>query len=177
MYRLHPDAFTRDQLRILQAITAELAPAIKDALILRQAKPARTDCLTGRPNMRSLLARIEGGLSLCRSSRGPLSVMLCDLDDFKAINDHFGHRIRNQVLRRVARTLRRCCRESDYVARVGGDEFVVVSAGLAAESALERQSRIERAITQTCADLCAGRCVSVSAMLSTDWMGSRLRVC
>jgi len=57
--------------------------------------------------------------------------MVLDLDGFKAVNDRFGHMAGNKVLQRMAEGLRSVCRESDCVARMGGDEFVILAAGVA----------------------------------------------
>ncbi|MBI5664838.1 MAG: diguanylate cyclase [Nitrospirae bacterium] len=84
------------------------------------------DSLTNLPNRRLLTDRIR--LALTQASReGHKAAVLCmDLDNFKEINDGFGHEAGDGVLREVARRLKACLRESDTVARTGGDEFVVV---------------------------------------------------
>ena len=67
-----------------------------------------------------------------------LTVLVCDLDGFKQVNDRFGHLVGNRVLRRWARAMNESCREYDYVARMGGDEFVVIAPGLPADAAEKR---------------------------------------
>ena len=57
-------------------------------------------------------------------------MLVCDLNDFKMVNDRFGHIAGNGVLHHVATAMKQCCREGDYVARLGGDEFVMVIPGL-----------------------------------------------
>ena len=83
------------------------------------------------PNARSLFLHLDRELARCkRENIRQLAVMVCDLDGFKQINDRFGHLAGNRVLRLFAQALKHSCREYDYVARMGGDEFVVVAPGL-----------------------------------------------
>ena len=130
LYRAESDAFSRDHLRILLAISSKVSLAIENALNFRQVEDsATTDYLSGLPNARSLFLRLDSELARCKRNREPLSVVVCDLDGFKQINDRFGHLEGNKVLRLVAEALRNRCREYDYVARMGGDEFVLLLPG------------------------------------------------
>jgi diguanylate cyclase (GGDEF)-like protein/PAS domain S-box-containing protein len=87
---------------------------------------AHHDALTGLPNRRLLEDRLARALAQARRAQSYAAVMLIDLDGFKAVNDGHGHRTGDRVLAAVGQRLRRCVRETDTVARVGGDEFVVV---------------------------------------------------
>jgi diguanylate cyclase (GGDEF)-like protein len=87
---------------------------------------AHHDALTGLPNRRLLEDRLARALGQARRAHSYAAVMLIDLDGFKAVNDGHGHRTGDRVLAAVGQRLRRCVRETDTVARVGGDEFVVV---------------------------------------------------
>jgi diguanylate cyclase (GGDEF)-like protein/putative nucleotidyltransferase with HDIG domain len=130
LYRAPKDAFTRDDLRILLALTQKVALSIENALRYRQAETcATTDALTGLPNARSLFLHLDGEIARCKRQRSALTVLVCDLDGFKQVNDRFGHLEGNKLLRTVAQGLLANCREYDYVARMGGDEFVVVLPG------------------------------------------------
>ena len=107
--------------------------AIENALKYQQAESsATTDYLTGLPNARSLFLQLDRELARCKRDSSTLTVMVCDMDGFKQINDRFGHLEGNRVLRLFAQALKETCREYDYVARMGGDEFVVVAPGLPA---------------------------------------------
>jgi len=130
LYRMGRDAFSRDHLRILLAVSGKISLAVENALIFRQVEDsAATDYLSGLPNARSLFLRLDGELARSKRSGEPLCVVVCDLDGFKQINERFGHLEGNKVLRAVAEALRGRCREGDYVARMGGDEFVLLLPG------------------------------------------------
>ena len=129
------DAFTADHLRMLSAVSGKIALCVENGLKYRQAEScATTDGLTGLPNARSLFLHLDSELARAKREHTQLSVLVCDLDGFKQVNDQFGHLDGNRVLRRVADVLRDNCREYDYVARMGGDEFVVLLAGHPPES-------------------------------------------
>jgi diguanylate cyclase (GGDEF)-like protein/putative nucleotidyltransferase with HDIG domain len=161
LYHSEQDAFTSDHLRILLAITSKMALAIENALKYEQAESsATTDYLTGLPNARSLFLQLDRELARCKRDETPLIVMVCDMDGFKQINDRFGHLEGNRVLRIFAQSLKDSCREYDYVARMGGDEFVVVAPGLPSGAA-EKKTELLRAMAQD-----AGRRVCGEDILS-----------
>lgn len=102
---------------------------IRDRKELERAleQQASEDSLTGLPNRRSLIARIEDAASRTRRTGIPFAMFFVDLDGFKMINDSYGHDAGDAVLREFGRRLRHDLRQSDFVARLGGDEFVVVA--------------------------------------------------
>jgi diguanylate cyclase (GGDEF)-like protein/putative nucleotidyltransferase with HDIG domain len=145
LYHADADAFTRDHLRILQAISAKAGLAIENALRYRQVQDsAVTDELTGLPNGRSLFLQLDSELARSRRTRAPLAVMVLDLDGFKGINDRFGHLARNKVLQMIAEGLRSVCREYDCVARMGGDEFVVILGGAARDATVAKSLQYQQ---------------------------------
>ena len=91
---------------------------------------AQHDALTGLPNRYSMQERLALALEMAKRNRKKVAVMLVDLDDFKLVNDMRGHAAGDQVLIVVGHRLRSCVRGSDTVARIGGDEFVVIAGEL-----------------------------------------------
>ena len=94
-----------------------------ESLIWQQAN---FDALTGLPNRRMLRDRLEQDIKKCRREGLQLAVLFLDLDHFKDVNDTLGHDQGDALLVEAGRRIRRCVRESDTVARMGGDEFTVV---------------------------------------------------
>jgi diguanylate cyclase (GGDEF)-like protein/putative nucleotidyltransferase with HDIG domain len=145
MYRADRDAFTADHLRILLAVSSKIALSVENALKYQQAESsATTDYLTGLPNARSLFVHLARELARCRRTGTSLAVMVCDMDNFKQINDLYGHLEGDKLLRDFAGHLKDICRGYDYVARMGGDEFVIVAPGLKPEAADEKASRLNQ---------------------------------
>jgi diguanylate cyclase (GGDEF)-like protein/putative nucleotidyltransferase with HDIG domain len=163
LYQAAPDAFTSDHLRILLAVTSKMALAIENALKYQQAESsATTDYLTDLPNARSLFLELDRELARCKRRNTSLTVMVCDMDGFKQINDRFGHLEGNRVLRLFAQALKQSCREYDYVARMGGDEFVVIAPGLEADAAVKRAEQLRSLAQQVGQEICQEDILSLS---------------
>ncbi|HKF02078.1 MAG TPA: diguanylate cyclase [Candidatus Sulfotelmatobacter sp.] len=163
LYRGDRDAFTSDHLRILLAVSGKMALAIENALKYQQAEnSAITDYLTGLPNARSLFLQLDRELARCKRDNSSLTVMVSDMDGFKQINDRFGHLEGNRVLRLFAQALKDSCREYDYVARMGGDEFVVIAPGLAADSASKKAEQMRALARHAGHEVCGEEILSLS---------------
>ena len=169
LYRGESDAFSRDHLRILLAISSKVALAVENALIFRQVEDsATTDYLSGLPNARSLFLRLDSEVARCKRSMEPLCVVVCDLDGFKQVNDRFGHLEGNKVLRMVSEALRSRCREYDYVARMGGDEFVLLLPGSDRGSVQARIAEIRQMAIETGMPAASGISMSIGEAYYPD---------
>jgi diguanylate cyclase (GGDEF)-like protein len=111
-------------------------------LMSKREKEARIDRLTGLTNRASLEKDAHKALRRVRSTGGYLSVLFCDMDRLKAINDELGHDAGDRVLRQAGTLIRRALRSQDLVGRYGGDEFVVVLPNLTRETAFERADHL-----------------------------------
>ena len=164
LYRTDPDAFTNDHLRVLQVITSRVAMFIENALKYREAESSATiDYLTGMANARALSVHLEKELARCMRENSTVAIMVCDLDGFKEINDHYGHLAGDKVLKSFASSVRIVCREYDYAARMGGDEFVIVAPGMTESALIERSTMLNALAKQAGCDGCGAEFLSLSA--------------
>ena len=108
--------------------------ALQDQL----AHMARHDQLTGLPNRFLFLDRFQQTLVQSRRRKARVGLMYLDLNDFKGVNDTYGHEAGDEVLAESARRLRGCVREADTVARMGGDEFTILLGDVQGREAVER---------------------------------------
>jgi diguanylate cyclase (GGDEF)-like protein/putative nucleotidyltransferase with HDIG domain len=163
MYHTGRDAFTPDHLRILLAVGSKVALSVENALKYQQAESsATTDFLTGLPNARSLFVHLAQEVARCRRMKTGLAVMVCDVDGFKQINDSFGHLEGDRLLREFSTRLKEACRGYDYVARMGGDEFVITSPGLTPEAASEKAIRLNEAAIEAGRAVCGRDIITLS---------------
>jgi diguanylate cyclase (GGDEF)-like protein/putative nucleotidyltransferase with HDIG domain len=163
MYQATRDAFTPDHLRILLAVASKVALSVENALKYQQAESsATTDYLTGLPNARSLFMHLAQEVARCRRMKTSLVVMVCDIDGFKQINDSFGHLEGDKLLREFTARLKDVCRGYDYVARMGGDEFVITAPGLTPEAATEKAERLNQAAIESGSHVCGLELITLS---------------
>ncbi len=110
----------------LQVVASLIGSAMeRDRQQQELSERALTDALTGLPNRPAFNDAIRAAFARAQRSKSTLGVLFCDLDGFKSVNDTFGHAAGDALLRGCSERLRATLREGDYVARIGGDEFVV----------------------------------------------------
>ncbi len=107
---------------------------------------ANEDSLTGLANRRFLNARLAKAFSESAVSGSPMTVAIIDVDHFKLVNDNFSHAVGDQVLQQIARILTAQCRGRDLVARLGGEEFVIIFDAESSEDALPISERMRTAV-------------------------------
>ena len=138
--------------RLLTLYFVSTLVATLSGLMVRERATSRTCPLTGLPNLRGLdeIARRE--IARMARTHAPLTVAFVDLDNFKAVNDRFGHAEGDGVLVAVAAAMRDSLRAADAVARVGGDEFMILLSETDAESARVALQRLYDAVADLCRD-------------------------
>jgi diguanylate cyclase (GGDEF)-like protein/putative nucleotidyltransferase with HDIG domain len=163
LYNAEQDAFSSDHLRILQAISSKLALSVENAVKYQQAEDsATTDYLTGLPNARSLFLHLDREIARCARANENLAIMVCDVNGFKQVNDSFGHFEGDRLLRTFAQNIKDVCREYDYVARMGGDEFVIVVPGITPAAAQEKTVLFNAIAVQAGIAVCGREQISLS---------------
>ena len=144
--RAHP--FSDEEVRMLEVMLCCLVYPLRNALLHHTAtQHATIDPLTRVQNRRALDGYLGKQVALAIRQDSPLSMMMVDVDLFKAINDTFGHPTGDHVLAATAETLVECVRDSDCVFRYGGEEFAVVLANTSAEGAAQLAARIRQSIS------------------------------
>ncbi len=127
-------AFPEDEVNLYLNLTPIIASALNNARVHEEIQTlnkeleelSRIDGLTGVFNRRYLEERLAGEIDRCERLGGYLGLLMIDLDNFKGINDTFGHEFGDEILRQAARALQESCRRIDVVGRYGGDEFLVI---------------------------------------------------
>lgn len=145
------EAELTQQLTEMQAKLNEMEQLAEKAqhAIEEQRKKAMHDALTGLPNRESYQQRIEQETHRIERYGGSLSLMMCDIDLFKRINDNYGHLAGDKVLKIIARSLQSNLRDSDFIARFGGEEFVVLMPETSAEEAKFVADKLRKKIEES----------------------------
>jgi len=138
-------AFDDSELELIQLFAGHVAIALRNAVQHQEVElRAQTDSLTGLKNHGTFQVRLDRWVTSGR----PFSLLIVDMDGFKAYNDEHGHMAGNQLLREIGATFVRACRDSDEIFRYGGDEFAIILPGSETAGALEVANRIGRAVRE-----------------------------
>jgi diguanylate cyclase (GGDEF)-like protein/putative nucleotidyltransferase with HDIG domain len=129
LYQADKDAFSNDDLRVLLSVAPKIAQTVDNNVQFEQTAESATDDVTGLPNLRSLFLHLESEITRCGAAAIPLCIGVVDINGFKQVNDHLGHLAGNELLRKIGGMLRRTSRSCDFVARMGGVEFLIVMPG------------------------------------------------
>jgi two-component system, cell cycle response regulator len=159
-----PHEFDASTGALLEGMTGHLAVVLDNArLSQRLHELSMLDGLTRQLNHRTIYARLTEELERARRYRYPLSVVLCDFDHFKEINDTHGHLVGDAVLREGAAALRRCLRGTDLLGRYGGEEFLAVMPQVDLDAARRAAERLRQGLANHAVRLSGGGEVRTTA--------------
>lgn len=148
LYAKSRTSYTTEHVRLLESVAQHASSALNNALTFEKTKEsALTDTLTDLPNARGFYMMLEQRLAECqRMGRESLAVISMDIDDFKGVNDQYGHAIGDRVLASVANVIRKELRQMDILTRYAGDEFVAIMPMASSSMAASVGERIRHSV-------------------------------
>jgi diguanylate cyclase (GGDEF)-like protein/putative nucleotidyltransferase with HDIG domain len=166
------EQYTDDHMRLLETVTRLASDALANAMQHAEAESnALTDPLTGLPNARYLSLRFDEEAARARRTDRAFQVVMLDLDEFKKVNDTFGHKSGDRMLREVAHLISGQLREYDFLARYGGDEFVALVQEVVGAQVEELCARIENAVSKFSLSVGRNRTARVGISVGTATFG------
>ena len=147
VYHTEPSFYRDDHRRLLDRVCEQAAAVIQNSIIFDQTQEdSLTDALTGLPNTRFMFLHLSRELARADRLKAEVTLMVMDLDDFKEINDTFGHHVGDLALREVASVLRTAIRPYDICVRYAGDEFIVVLSGCGRDEAENKRAELQHTV-------------------------------
>jgi diguanylate cyclase (GGDEF)-like protein/putative nucleotidyltransferase with HDIG domain len=172
VYSAELEQYTDDHMRLLETVTRLASDALGNAMQHAEAESnALTDPLTGLPNGRYLSLRFEEEAARARRTDRTFQVVMLDLDEFKNVNDTYGHKAGDKMLREVAHLIAGQLREYDFLARSGGDEFVALVQEVVGAQVEDLCMRIESAVSKFSLPLGRNRSARVGISIGTATFG------
>ncbi len=149
LYSCALESYEDEHIRLIETISRIAADAISKAVYHAETESrALTDPMTNLPNARSLQIHFDKESARARRTGNLLQVIMIDLDGFKNVNDTFGHKAGDHLLREVSRVMKSQLRDYDFLSRYAGDEFVAIVPDLDDAEVTELCSRIEEAVSR-----------------------------
>ena len=159
--------FIEEELCIIEKLASTLVFPLRNAKLYQQAlKAALRDELTDFGNKRALAASLHREAELSIRHDSPLSIVMLDIDHFKAINDCYGHLAGDSILKDLAATIKKCARQSDLCFRYGGEEFLLILDNTDKQQALFVAERIRKTVAEY-SYLYNGKIIPVTISLGT----------
>src|SRR6185503_7917396 len=147
VYHTSHSIYTDDHRRLLDRISEQAAAVIYNSMVFEQTQEdSLTDPLTALPNTRLMFMHLTRELARASRLKTEVSLLVMDLDNFKEINDNYGHHVGDRALREVAAVLRAGIRPYDICVRYAGDEFIVVLSGCGGEEAERKRLDLQQAV-------------------------------
>jgi diguanylate cyclase (GGDEF)-like protein len=163
LYHGDADFYSDDHRRLLERISGQAAAAIANSIVFEQTREASlSDPLTGLPNTRYMLAHLSRELARAERQGDEVGILVLDLDDFKQINDTYGHHVGDLALREVARVLRDTIRPYDVCVRYAGDEFIIVLSNCGFAEASAKSTELQNAVANMAFEAAPGQEAPVS---------------
>ena len=167
LYSQSRTSYTTEHVRLLESVCQHASSALNNALTYEKTREsALVDPLTELPNARGFYMMLEQRIAECqRMNKEPLAVVCMDIDDFKVVNDKYGHSIGDRLLASVAGVVRRELRQMDILTRYAGDEFVAIMPMASSKMAASISERMRNAVEEQLFSVRAGTMVGLGVSL------------
>jgi diguanylate cyclase (GGDEF)-like protein len=167
LYSQSRTSYTTEHVRLLESVCQHASSALNNALTYEKTREsALIDPLTQLPNARGFYMMLEQRIAECqRMNRESLAVISMDIDDFKVINDKYGHSIGDRLLASVAGVVRRELRQMDILTRYAGDEFVAIMPMASSKMAVSIADRMRNAVEEQLFSVRAGTMIGLGVSL------------
>jgi diguanylate cyclase (GGDEF)-like protein/putative nucleotidyltransferase with HDIG domain len=173
LYRTQKDAFARETLNDLAGVSDKISLAIESSLEQEHTRTrGNMDAITGLPNARALFSNLDAEIAKRRNTTSTAAVLFCGLEGVGDVHESFGRDEAEKALEFVAQAFRQSCREIDYLARWGGDDFVFVLPGLSRDAIGALVNSLQHLVRDAGLKLWAADLLSLSAGAATfPWNG------
>src|SRR5215211_2128126 len=167
LYSQSRTSYTTEHVRLLESVCQHASSALNNALTYeRTRESALVDPLTELPNARGFYMMLEQRIAECqRMNKEPLAVVCMDIDDFKIVNDQYGHSVGDRLLASVAGVVRRELRQMDILTRYAGDEFVAIMPMASSKMAVSISERMRNAVEEQLFTVRGGTMVGLGVSL------------
>jgi len=158
VYHTQSDFYTDDHRRLLDRVSEQTSAVIHNSIVFEQTQEdSLTDALTGLPNTRYMFMHLARELARAERLKAEVALLVMDLDNFKDINDSYGHHVGDRALRELAPVLRSAIRPYDICVRYAGDEFIVVLSGCGQDEAERKRVELQRTVDDAIFEARPGR--------------------
>ena len=164
LFHTQPNRYTEDHRRLLERVAEQAGPVIHNSIVFEQTQEdSLTDPLTSLPNRRSMFAHLARELVRAERLERELGLIVMDIDEFKTINDTYGHHVGDRALREVAESLQSALRSYDMCVRYAGDEFIIVLAECSREAVEAKRRELQERVSQIEIEVRAGKTLRLAA--------------
>jgi diguanylate cyclase (GGDEF)-like protein/putative nucleotidyltransferase with HDIG domain len=164
LFHTQPNRYTEDHRRLLERVAEQAGPVVHNSIVFEQTQEdSLTDPLTSLPNRRSMFAHLARELVRAERLERELGLIVMDIDEFKAINDTYGHHVGDHALRQVAEALQKTLRSYDLCVRYAGDEFIIVLAECTREAVELKRKELQDRVAQIQIEVRAGKSIRLAA--------------
>ena len=164
LYHTEPNRYTEDHRRLIERVAEQAGAVLHNSIVFEQTQEdSLTDPLTSLPNRRSMFVHLSRELTRAERLQREVALIVMDIDEFKAINDTYGHHVGDNVLREMAAALHGALRSYDLCVRYAGDEFIIVLADCSAEDAEAKRRELQEKVSGIEIEVPGGRTIRLAA--------------